>query len=165
MLDGDPAPRQKGAQPPIFGPCLLWQNGWIDQDATWYGGRPWPRRHFIRWGPSSLIYDPCLLWPNGWMDQDATWYGGRPWPSRHCASWEPSSPHEKGTVRLCGFCHTSASGFCVGASRASFINVSGRPFQVTVRPVLRNNSPVYPVCSLCNVVVLWPNGWMDQDAT
>jgi len=26
----------KGAQLlPIFGPCLLWPNGWIDQDATW----------------------------------------------------------------------------------------------------------------------------------
>jgi len=20
-----------------FGPCLLWPNGWMDQDATWYG--------------------------------------------------------------------------------------------------------------------------------
>jgi len=28
----------KGAQPPpILGPCLLWPNGWMDQDATWYG--------------------------------------------------------------------------------------------------------------------------------
>jgi len=25
VLDGDPAP-PKGAQPPIFGPCLLWPN-------------------------------------------------------------------------------------------------------------------------------------------
>jgi len=24
VLDGDPAPPPKGAQPPIFGPCLLW---------------------------------------------------------------------------------------------------------------------------------------------
>ena len=36
-LDGDPAPRPpKGAQPPsIFGPCLLWLSGWMDQDAAW----------------------------------------------------------------------------------------------------------------------------------
>jgi len=36
VLDGDPAPPpKKGAQqPPIFGSCLLWPNGWIDQDAT-----------------------------------------------------------------------------------------------------------------------------------
>jgi len=32
----------KGAQPPIFGSCLLWPNGSMDQDATWYGGRPRP---------------------------------------------------------------------------------------------------------------------------
>jgi len=35
-------------------PCLLWPNSWMDQDTTWYGGRPcWPRRHCIRWGPIS----------------------------------------------------------------------------------------------------------------
>jgi len=27
----------KGTQPPVFGPCLLWPNGWLDEDATWYG--------------------------------------------------------------------------------------------------------------------------------
>jgi len=43
----------QGAQPPIFGLCLLWPNGWMDQCATWYGGRPRPRPHCIRWGPSS----------------------------------------------------------------------------------------------------------------
>jgi len=36
VLDGDPAPPQKrGQSPPIFDPCLLWPNGWMDQDATW----------------------------------------------------------------------------------------------------------------------------------
>jgi len=34
-LDGDPAPLpQMGTAPPIFGPCLLWPNGWMDQDGT-----------------------------------------------------------------------------------------------------------------------------------
>ena len=47
-------PPQKGAQPPIFGPCLLWPNDWMHQDATWYGGRPHPRRLCVRWGPSLL---------------------------------------------------------------------------------------------------------------
>jgi len=27
-------------------------HGWIDQDATWYGGRPRPRPHCVRWGSS-----------------------------------------------------------------------------------------------------------------
>ena len=42
VLDGDPAPLpKKGAQAaPIFGPCLMWPNSWMDQDATWYNGRP-----------------------------------------------------------------------------------------------------------------------------
>ena len=40
-------------QPLIFGPYLLWPNGWMDQDITWYGGRPRPRRHCVRCRPSS----------------------------------------------------------------------------------------------------------------
>jgi len=73
-----PSPQKRGAQPPIFGPCLLWPNGCMYQDTTWCGGRPQPGRHCVRWGPSSptpkgahpLMFGPCLLWPNGWMDQD-----------------------------------------------------------------------------------------------
>jgi len=35
VLDGDAAPPpKKGAQHQIFGPCLLWPNGWMDQDGT-----------------------------------------------------------------------------------------------------------------------------------
>jgi len=49
VLDGDQAPH-----PPIFGPYLLWPNGCMDQDATWYGGRPQPRVLGVRWGPSPL---------------------------------------------------------------------------------------------------------------
>jgi len=54
VLDGDRAllPK-KVAEPPIFGPCLLWPNGCMDQDNTWHGGGPWPRPHYARWGPSS----------------------------------------------------------------------------------------------------------------
>ena len=52
VLDGDPAPPPQRGTAPIFGPYLLWRNGWMDQDATWYGGRPRPKRHCVRWGPS-----------------------------------------------------------------------------------------------------------------
>jgi len=108
VLDGDPAPLSKKGQspPPIFGPGLLWPNGWIDQDPSWYGGRLRPRPHCARWGPSSppqkedraAIFGPYLLWPNGWMDQDATWYEGRPRLRSHCVTWGPSSlpPQRKG---------------------------------------------------------------------
>jgi len=30
VLDGDQLPSPKGAQTPIFDPCLLWPNGWMD---------------------------------------------------------------------------------------------------------------------------------------
>ena len=52
VLDGDPALTQGAQLPPIFGPCLLLPKGWMDQDATWYGGRYWPRPHCVRWSPT-----------------------------------------------------------------------------------------------------------------
>jgi len=55
VLDGNPGPPSpKGAQPPIFGPYLLWPNGSMDQDATWYGSRPRRRPYCARWRPSSV---------------------------------------------------------------------------------------------------------------
>ena len=84
VLDGDPAADHKNghSSPPLLGPCLLWLKGWIDQDATWHGGRARPRPHCVRWAPISPpkgaqqppLFGRCLLWPNGWMDQDDTWY-------------------------------------------------------------------------------------------
>jgi len=77
VLDGDPASPKKGADPPQnkinFGPCLLWPNGWMDQNGTWHGGRPQPRRLCVRWGAStppqkgvrapSTIFGKFLLCP------------------------------------------------------------------------------------------------------
>jgi len=48
VLDGDPASPQNGTQRPIFGPYLLWTNGRMNQDGTWYGVRPRPRQHCVR---------------------------------------------------------------------------------------------------------------------
>ena len=70
---GPTFPPQKGGTAPSFGPCLLCPNGWKDQDATGYEGRPRPRPHCVTWGPSSpsqnghspAIFGTCLLWPNG----------------------------------------------------------------------------------------------------
>jgi len=56
VFDMNPAtPRQKGYthSHPIFGPCLLWPNGWMDEDAAWYESRPRPRPHCTRRSPSS----------------------------------------------------------------------------------------------------------------
>ena len=97
------SPKKKGRSPhPIFGPCLLWTNGWMDQDGTWYGGKPRPRRRCVRWGRSSplkgaqpLVFGSCLFWPNGCMDEYATWYGSRPRPRPHCVRRGPSSPAKR----------------------------------------------------------------------
>jgi len=80
VFDGDPASPPKRGRSQIFGSCLLWPNGWIHQDATWYGGRPQPRGLGVRWGPSppsqkgggargrcAPIFGPRLLWPYGCM--------------------------------------------------------------------------------------------------
>ena len=53
VLDGDPAPPQKVAEPTIFGPCLLGPNDWMDEGGTWYGGRPPLKRNCVKWEPSS----------------------------------------------------------------------------------------------------------------
>jgi len=37
-----------------FWPMSIMANGWMNQDATWYGGKP-PRRRCVKWGRSS----PC----------------------------------------------------------------------------------------------------------
>jgi len=52
-----PSPK-RGQNPPILVPCLLWPDGWRDQDATWHGGRSRPRPHCSRWGS-------CSSSPNG----------------------------------------------------------------------------------------------------
>jgi len=80
VLDRDPAPSPKRGQShlPNFRPCLLWPNDWMHQDATWYGGRPRPRRHCFRWrhsspsprrgGAPSPIFGPCQLCQTaGWI--------------------------------------------------------------------------------------------------
>jgi len=67
----------QGAQPPDFGPCRLWPNGCMDQDATYYECRRLPKPHCITWDPapssqkrhSPLVFGPCLLWPNGCPSQ------------------------------------------------------------------------------------------------
>ena len=55
VFDVDPATPRKKAHPlpPNFGPCLLWPNGWMDEDAAWYGSRPRLRPHCTRQDPSS----------------------------------------------------------------------------------------------------------------
>ena len=112
VLDGDPAPPHKGGGAPSlrqmfggFGPFLLWPNGWMHKDATWHGGRPQPRRLWVRWGPSPPPKRQAEA--GGRVPQFAAHgYCGRTagrikmtlgmevgnWSSPHCARWGHSSP-------------------------------------------------------------------------
>jgi len=111
VLDGDQAPTPEGAEPhPIFGPRLLWPNGCMDQDATWYGGRPRPIRHCVRRGrpscpqkkrihpspPNCFAHVYCGQM-SGWMKTLLEKYGSRPRPRLHCTRRGPSS-RERGTA-------------------------------------------------------------------
>jgi len=72
VLDGGSTPPpQKGGTAPFCGPCLLWPNGRMDQDATCYGGRRHLGDIVVDGDPaphSPSLFGPCSLWPNGWMD-------------------------------------------------------------------------------------------------
>jgi len=78
----------------------------MDQDATWYGGRPQSRRLCVRWRPRYTlpknegkapfpIFGPFLLWSNGCntdacikmpLGMDVGLSPG------DCVRWEPSPP-------------------------------------------------------------------------
>jgi len=76
---GQPPP-QKGAEPPIFGPRLLWPNGCMDQDALGRGPTEVglglrdvmldedPAPPPLNGHSLPPIFGQCPLWPNGWMD-------------------------------------------------------------------------------------------------
>ena len=96
---------------PVLSVCgigVLWPNGWMDQNATWYGSRSRPTPHCVRWGPSSHPQmghnSPplfgCLLWPNGWVVQLGADVGLR---SGHVVLYgDPAPPSERCTARTFG---------------------------------------------------------------
>jgi len=51
VLDGTHPPKGGRQQPPLFA-HILWLKGSIDQDAILYREAR-PRRHYVRWGPTS----------------------------------------------------------------------------------------------------------------
>ena len=80
---GPRSPSPKGGpSPQIFGPCLLWPNGWMDVaglaillgmevglspgDCAIWGPSPPPAKGS---GAPSPIFGPFLLWRNGWISK------------------------------------------------------------------------------------------------
>jgi len=60
-----------GHSPPLFGPCRLWPNGWINQGAILCTKVGLAQPYCVRWEPNSPtgaqppIFGPGLLWLNG----------------------------------------------------------------------------------------------------
>jgi len=85
VLDRDPVrpPTKKGAKPPSLGPCLLWPNGWMDQDVTWCGGRPRPRPQCVRCARAKCPKSggaavPLSVGAAAWVPSNTTSPGQRP---------------------------------------------------------------------------------------
>ena len=118
------SPPQKGSvAPQIFGPRLLWPNGCMDRDATWYGGRLRPTRHCVRCrivGPATprkkgtstptqfLAHVYCDQMA-GWMKsfEDTAWYGSKPLARPQCTrrgSQFPQKGHISPPPHLFGRC-------------------------------------------------------------
>jgi len=112
VFDADPAPPEKRGQPPsnfwLMSNRLLWPNCWMDQNATWYGGKPRPRRRCVRWDRSSSIKGAqppvpqfsvhvCCGQRAGWMK---TPLGTEvdPGPGHVILDGDPATPRERGTA-------------------------------------------------------------------
>ena len=88
--------------------------------------------------------------------QDATWYRGiRLGPGHIVLDGDPAAPFPR-------------KGHSSNNFRGLRAQVSLRPYKPFFCETVTSNSSLYAtgrVCPVCNVGVLWTNGWMDQDAT
>jgi len=164
-----PSSPKIGRSPPIFGPYLLCPNGIIDQNATWYGGRPRPRRHCVRRGSSS----PPQKWGGALPQSSARVYCGQTagWikmalgmevslgPRHIVLDGDPAlpkraqRPHQFWAHVYCGqtaVCMRILLGTEVGLSRGEIV-LDGDP-----APLPKGAQP--PIFGQCT---LWPKGWMD----
>jgi len=173
VLDGNPAPLpQKGAEPPIFGPLILWPNGCMYQDTTWYGGRPQPRQHCVRWGPSSPPlkgHSPPNFRPMSIAGQTAGWtkmplgmevglglgvfvFDGNPAPHQKKGTTNPIF----GNVS----CSQTTGWIKMPLGTEVNLGLGDGVLDGVAAPTIKVAQP--PVFGRC---ILWPNGWMDEDAT
>jgi len=166
-----PLPKRGRAPSQIFGPCLLWPNGWMDQDGTWHGGGPCSRPHCARWGTSSPppkrgqsppIFGPFLLSPNGWINQAGTWHGGGPWSKPHCARWGYSSPpptRGQSSPKFSAHFYCRQTDGCIKMPLGMEIGLNPRYFVLdgdTACPPLKGHSPQF----LSNLRCGQTTGWL-----
>ena len=160
-----------GAPSPIFGPCLLWPNGWMDQDNTWHGGGPWCRPHCARWAPAPLpqrgtapqfLAHICCGQMTGWIKMPLHVEVGR--CSGDCVRWGPSFPSPKRGPRP--FPQFSVNVYC--GQMAGWIKMA-LGMEVGLNPdhiVLDGDPAPLPKKwleppSIFGPYLLWRNRWMD----
>jgi len=155
-------PLPKGAQPPIFGPYLLRPYGCTDQDATWYGGRPRPRRLCVRWGPRTTLprkgAEPRPIFSSHvYCGQTAGWINmvlGME------VGLSPGDFMLDGPFLLrSNGCMDQDATWYGGRPRPDDTVLDGDPATVPKRGQSLDPSPIFDPC------LLWTNGWMDQDGT
>jgi len=164
-------PSPKRAEPPIFGPRLLWPNGCMDQDATRYDGMPRPTRHCVRWGPAppplkehSLQFSANVRCGQtaGWTKMPLGMEVGLG-PGDFAFDGDPATPRKKGTPTLAHFLAHVYCGQTAGQIKIPLgteVNVGSDVVLDGVAAPLKWAQPL--VFGSC---LVWPNGWMDEDAT
>jgi len=143
------------------------QNGCMDQDVTWYGGRPRPRPHCTRWGPRSPpqkgegICPPPNFRPmsivakrlDGWIKMPLGIQMGTQFPL------PPKGHSSQFSAHVC----------C--CKMAAWIKISlGMEVGLGPGHIVLDGNPAPPpqkggtAPSIFGPCLLWPSGWMDQDA-
>jgi len=111
------------------------------------------------------VCDVGVLWPNSWMGQGETWHASRPPSQLHCIRWGPSSPPPKGA----GAPQFSAH-ICCGKMAAWIKMPLGREVGLSPSDIVLDRDPAPSPTTgegppIFGPYLLWPNGWIDQDAT
>ena len=92
---------KRGASP-IFGPCLLQRNGWMDQHGTWHRGGPWStlcqmgtQLHLQKGGNAPPHFRPIFIVAKQ-LDASRCHLVRRQASAQGlCVRWGPSSPSSK----------------------------------------------------------------------
>ena len=146
----------------IFGPCLLFQNGSMDQDATWYGDRPRPRPHCVRGtqlplksgtAPSPL-FDPYIMAEP--LDGSGCHLVRRQ-ASAQAILYTTSPIIGRPFVKRFALCFVTV--VCLS------VTLVYRQHCVRWGPSSSSPKGTEPPPQFLGPCLLWPNGWMDQDAT
>ena len=118
-------------------------------------------------GGTTPIFGPCLLWPNGWMHQITSWYRGRPYPRRYSARWGPSSISPKGTqpIPISGPLRCGQTAGWTKMPLGMEVGLSPGDFVLDEDPAPLPQKGAEPPPQFLDPFLLWPNGWMHQDAT